>query len=86
MRRLRIRIRTLLIAVALIGLACGADVMRKRRVEYLDRAMAWQCIAEDLCSPHDPRIDEHCDQLRRKYERAARYPWLPVAPDPPPPE
>jgi hypothetical protein len=23
--------------------------------------------------------------LRRKYERAARYPWLPVAPDPPPP-
>jgi hypothetical protein len=25
-------------------------------------------------------------ELRRKYERAARYPWLPVAPDPPEPE
>ena len=25
-------------------------------------------------------------QMRRKYERAARYPWLTVAPDPPVPE
>jgi hypothetical protein len=25
-------------------------------------------------------------RLARKYERAARCPWLPVAPDPPPPE
>jgi hypothetical protein len=25
-------------------------------------------------------------QMREKYEHAARYPWLPVAPDPPPPE
>jgi hypothetical protein len=24
-------------------------------------------------------------ELRRKYVRAARYPWLPVPPDPPPP-
>jgi hypothetical protein len=29
---------------------------------------------------------EHFDRLRLKYERAARYPWLPVAPDPPPPD
>jgi hypothetical protein len=25
-------------------------------------------------------------RLRMKYERAARYPWLPVAPDPPEPK
>jgi hypothetical protein len=25
-------------------------------------------------------------QMAEKYERAARYPWLPVAPDPPAPE
>jgi hypothetical protein len=25
-------------------------------------------------------------RLRAKYERAARQPWLPVAPDPPPPD
>lgn len=28
------------------------------------------------------REAEREGQLRRKYERAARYPWLPVAPDP----
>jgi hypothetical protein len=27
-----------------------------------------------------------CDRMRAKWERAARYPWLPVAPDPAPPE
>lgn len=26
------------------------------------------------------------ESMRRKYERAARYPWLPVGPDPPEPE
>jgi FtsZ-interacting cell division protein ZipA len=31
------------------------------------------------------RMDYHRD-LAEKYERAARYPWLPVAPDPPEPE
>src|SRR5215813_6576698 len=25
------------------------------------------------------------DRMKRKYEQAARYPWLPVEPDPPPP-
>ena len=31
-------------------------------------------------------VAAHEDRLRRKYERAARYPWLPVPPDPPEPE
>jgi hypothetical protein len=26
------------------------------------------------------------DSMARKYEHAARYPWLPVEPDPPAPE
>jgi hypothetical protein len=26
------------------------------------------------------------ESLARRYERAARYPWLPVEPDPPEPE
>ena len=30
------------------------------------------------------RADYH-GAMRRKYERAARYPWLPVEPDPPEP-
>jgi hypothetical protein len=32
------------------------------------------------------RLVEHYDALRVKYERAARRPWLPVPPDPPPPK
>lgn len=32
------------------------------------------------------RVREHCASLKEKYLRAARYPWLPVAPDPPEPE
>jgi hypothetical protein len=28
----------------------------------------------------------HHHSLRLKYDRASRYPWLPVAPDPPEPE
>jgi hypothetical protein len=32
------------------------------------------------------RIAEHFARLKRKYERAARYPWLPVEPDPLEPE
>jgi hypothetical protein len=31
-------------------------------------------------------VAEHEAALRRKYERAARYPWLPVEPDPLEPE
>ena len=29
---------------------------------------------------------QHAASLKDKYERAARYPWLPVEPDPPEPE
>jgi len=32
------------------------------------------------------RQEEHVLRLQQKYERAARYPWLPVLPDPPEPE
>ena len=32
------------------------------------------------------RISGYHAAMARKYERAARYPWLPVEPDPPEPE
>jgi hypothetical protein len=32
------------------------------------------------------KLTPHYESLRLKYERAARYPWLPVSPDPPMPE
>jgi hypothetical protein len=35
--------------------------------------------------PFVPAMAQYHDAMRIKYERAARYPWLPVEPDPPPP-
>jgi hypothetical protein len=43
----------------------------------------------EVCSVEYARnraFAEHEERLKRKYRRAARYPWLPVAPDPPEPE
>ena len=34
----------------------------------------------------DPRQIDHHGKMARKYEQAARYPWLPVEPDSPEPE
>ena len=40
----------------------------------------------DLVEPPNlPRVEFH-NRMSRKYARAARYPWLPVEPDPPGPE
>src|SRR5205085_237360 len=35
---------------------------------------------------YEIRLAEYFDELSKKYEYAARYPWLPVAPDPPEPQ
>jgi hypothetical protein len=32
------------------------------------------------------KLGEHSGKLKRTYEKAARYPWLPVEPDPPEPD
>jgi hypothetical protein len=39
--------------------------------------------AHTVIIPRDPELYR---ALAAKYERAARYPWLPVAPDPPEPK
>jgi hypothetical protein len=31
------------------------------------------------------RLIRYCETMQQKYEHASRYPWLPVAPDPPEP-
>ena len=42
----------------------------------------------DLYRKHNQTIDraDHHAAMAEKYRHAARYPWLPVAPDPPEPE
>jgi hypothetical protein len=108
MRLPRIRLRTLMIAVAAIGLSIGGTIEAVRLVRlsrsYSDRAAShaaydrgWRAMADEYGADyrlptHDARtislreVTDFHVKLRLKYERAARYPWLPVEPDPPEPE
>ena len=114
MRPPRFRLRTLLVAVAVVGagLWSGRLIGSRRGYaqraqghgsterSYLDRAEREERFARDLRAlgyrgefgRDFPDLDRYrCratyhDALRRKYERAAARPWLPVAPDPPEPD
>ena len=103
----RLRVRTLMVAVAVAAGACGFIELGRRRAVYRARAKhsagtealirggAWgyRLVSDRFGREH--RVIDRADLralatyhavMKRKYERAARYPWLPVAPDPPPPE
>jgi hypothetical protein len=54
------------------------DVNRGKRV-----ALPGGLIIQSVGSP---RLADYYAKMRWKYERASRYPWLPVKPDPPLPE
>jgi hypothetical protein len=107
----RFRLRTLLIAVAVVGVVLGAGMMRRRRsilhekaahhraigrrqaakvrgIEELARAATTAREAAETRADArvEARIGEYHAALARKYQRAAARPWLPVAPDPPPPD
>jgi hypothetical protein len=87
----------MMVAVAIIGASLGyAHRLRKLSARY--RAMeAAHMVRMDRVRRHCimgqaieyrqllKRIADHESKLCDKYERAARYPWLPVAPDPPEP-
>ncbi len=38
-----------------------------------------------MIEAHQLKLANYHHDMARKYEHAARYPWLPVEPDPPPP-
>ena len=100
MRVLRPRfiLRRSMAAVAITGLVFGIEITRQRREGFLDRARIWdntefvcrQAADNEPGTHGDPatmgRLAEYAHSLRMKYERASRYPWLPVAPDPHEPE
>jgi hypothetical protein len=79
-----------MIAVAVAGLAMGAGVwgyrMWRLSREYLREARMhlYYCIVDGDAAENAANVHYHA-ALARKYERAARYPWLPVEPDPPQP-
>ncbi len=83
--RLRFTVRRMLMAVAAVALLFGLLVERRQN---------FRGIAADHASVIKPyaatgwiteaQVMYH-DEMRRKYEWAARHPWLLVAPDPSPP-
>jgi hypothetical protein len=100
MRR-RISIRMLMALVAIAALIMAGGVLVKRSSEFralaeeqADSEMASLEYAGDARGERgDPQRVARGEQmaayhreLRIKYERAARYPWLSVEPDPPEPE
>jgi hypothetical protein len=88
-----------MVVVAVVGLACGVTVLLRERRERFAR-MALQhsgarLLAWPSCQPPDAherqrllskRFAAWHAEMARNYQHAARYPWLPVAPDPPKPE
>jgi hypothetical protein len=90
-----------MVIVAITGLAMAVAIMARRSSEFRALAEQ-QADAEQMSLSYaDEARGENGDkqrvargeqmaayhrELRLKYEHAARYPWLPVGPDPPVPE
>jgi hypothetical protein len=99
--RIRFTVRRLMVLVALAGLAMAVATLVKRSTEFRALAEE-QADAEQMSLAYadegrgeggDPQRVARGEQmaayhreLRIKYERAARSPWLPVDPDPPIPD
>jgi hypothetical protein len=79
----RFTFRRLMILVAIVGLALGCEITRRRRETFLEKA---QFFDDTASTCKDPNESESWMVLSRKHARAARYPWLPVGPDPPQPK
>jgi hypothetical protein len=80
----RITVRRLAVLVALAALCCLVPIrLRQRSAEFERRANEHYPGA--MSSPTIEKMHYHVGMLA-KYQHAARYPWLPVAPDPPEPE
>jgi hypothetical protein len=69
------------------GASRSVDPSPVRRAADRDGVARWDRTAAgwaEWSAGHRARASYHA-RLRRKYERAARYPWLPVPADPPEP-
>src|SRR5262245_54148372 len=99
--RFRIRTLMVVAAAVAVGIATwrGSAAMMQRRARYLAMAEMHEatvnCFDHGLWFPRDDPTDiryqhykkpfDHYSALVSKYRHAARYPWLPVEPDPPDP-
>ena len=89
--RARFTVRWMMVAVAIVAMGAATSGLFARREEYQRRALTHELLAYFLrrgCSniaPQPSRASYH-EELQLKYERAARFPWLAVEPDPPEPD
>ena len=90
--RHRFTVRRLMVAVVIVGIVLGVTIERRNRFRRL--AARHRAEFEVLWRQTNPftttnliwnRV-ERSESLIRKYERAARYPWLPIGPDRPDPK
>jgi hypothetical protein len=86
--RVRFTVRRLMVAVAVVGFALASLTLSanySRRADYFASLqpewVSWQSGSHSFRAKWDYWVE-----MEHKYRRAARYPWLPVAPDPPEPE
>jgi hypothetical protein len=98
--RVRFTVRRIMAAVAAVALIAGGLRMRGLSVAYRELADSNTTNEEfyrvalsgrfKLGHPSYERTFRdrlvYHQLMRKKYDRAARYPWLPVWPDPPEPE
>ena len=95
--RVRFTVRGLMVAVAAVGLVLGVyATCRSRSARFHALMISHESRAMELLDEAPPgadaavrrrfhtRLDWH-ETMYAKYERAARHPWLTVAPDPPEP-
>ena len=92
--RLRFTVRGMMSAVAVVAALIGAGIgLSRRRERFLARAALHGVEIGPAATVHYSFNDDRAMRWRtwharlvEKYERAARHPWLPVAPDPPEPK
>jgi hypothetical protein len=87
----RFTVRRLMIAVAIIGSALGILIERSERFRWIAVHRRGEVPLLPRIKPVGMddkrwRLFEWHESMARKYEHAARYPWLPVAPDAPQPK
>jgi hypothetical protein len=88
LRKPRMTVRLHLVIVALAALATQAGLTGWRALSYRKRAAdhaRYLRSGRSLIYDSSELRGWH-DKMRRKYELAKSRPWLPVEPDPPPPE
>jgi len=87
-----------MVTVAVVAATLAAERLARRRAFYLERVEVWEDRVNELVVGPMPCLREEYDTpemiakmvkyrrgMARKYRAAARL-WLPVPPDPPPPE